>query len=40
MAKFSSSDGEVTPVIFSEFVKRNPGILMPAFHMQVMIKQK
>lgn len=39
MAKYSP-DGEVTPMIFSEFVKRNPGILMPAFHMQVMIRQR
>lgn len=39
MAKYNSTDGEVTPIIFSEFVKRNPAILKDAFHMQVMIRQ-
>ena len=39
MAKFSP-DGEVTPMIFSEFIKRNPGILIPAFHMQVMVRKR
>jgi len=39
MAKFNSTEGVVTPMIFSEFVKRNPGLLLPAFHLQLQIKQ-
>lgn len=40
MAKHSSTEGVVTPLIFSEFVRRNPGLLLPAFHLQITIKQK
>ena len=39
MAKFNSTEGIVTPMIFSEFVKHNPGLLLPAFHLQLQIKQ-
>jgi len=40
MAKYNSVDGEVTVAVFSEFLDRNPDVILQAVHMQNQIKER